>query len=561
MSPFVRRPTVRHADRVLARSVFALVLAVLTGTMAVRPGSDAGEVSFQTTRSIAGGQLTLAESPEVAVLDARHRPPDEAVGVLTRDQEGRLVPCGGLAHPLVGVPFYALGYAVGSLARGLEELPARRPRGADGAPETSPEQTEFSAHLIVSWRGALLTAATAWLLVLITRRLGGGRRTAWLAGLTYPLTTFAWAQAGEGLAGPTGAFALVTALHYLLRVRERYERFEAPQLRVLLCIGGALGIAWASDMALRPAALVMLAAAEVIVARGDRRVATSRWSPKQTGKARGGAAFAAVVAPLLVIAAVQGWLDQVRFGSFWVHCPAPAGGHAGLGEWTIAPGRGLLWTAPMLLLAPFGLRRLWGEGERLFLFLLAALIVAIVWPALVLGDPSGRWSFGPRPLLPLLPFLWVSVGLGLTWAAKRLWSARAALALALFGLIVQVPTVLVDDQTYRDLTEQLPARGAEDRWSRAAWNIGHAAPWVQWRVLRHRVSGLDESFEADQLFRGAEAGVLTTKRAREHGFRHLAWVALAERDSSATWIPVLLLLVLAVWGAAAASAGLDPGRD
>ncbi len=68
MRPLLRHHMVRHADRILARSAFSLVLAVLAVTLAGTPANPAGGLAFQTTRQMARGTLALGETPEAQLL-------------------------------------------------------------------------------------------------------------------------------------------------------------------------------------------------------------------------------------------------------------------------------------------------------------------------------------------------------------------------------------------------------------------------------------------------------------------------------------------------------------
>lgn len=559
MSPFVRHPSVQHSDRVLARSVLALVLAVLTATFAGLPTSPNDELAYQATRSLAHGELALGET-----LEAR-RLVERGGGFPLREAGGEAYLCTGLGHVALGVPLYGVGRLLG-LA--LPELERRhREEGHRGHASTG-----YLPHLLVGWRNALLTALTAWMLVLVTRRLGVARRYAWVAGLSYVLTTFAWAQGRAASPQVTGAFLLLAAFHLTLRARERFERLERPRRGELLGIGLALALAWTVGSGLRVAVIVLAATAEIVLSRGHRYLATRRWTPRR-GPTGGSRAVGVVLAPVVIAVASQAWLDHLRFGVWmdpcgldWIHGRARG---AGLGELLLSPGRGLLWTAPLVLLAPLGAWAAWKGGERLYPRALGVLTLALVVPELLMPDPGGRWSFGPRPLLPLLPFLWIGVGLGLGPAVQRRWSARCVALLVVFGVVVQLPSALVDETTYADLARRAAVevwppeviRNEDELWERVAWHPGFAAPWAHWRILRRRVAGLGERYPAREVFLIDSDTMLAPGPGQPRGFAHLAWTDLVQRLGGTALPGVLGVLALLATGAVLAGRGLDPGRE
>lgn len=564
MRPLLRHHMVRHADRILARSAFSLVLAVLAVTLAGTPANPAGELAFQTTRQMARGTLALGETPEAQLLQGA------SAGVLPirmgAAQESYSTQ--GVAHAALGVPLYLAGWGLDLLFPEFERRQAEGGYHGRAASEALP-------HLFVAWRNPLLTALTAWLIVLVTRRLGAGRRHAWLAGLSYALTTFAWPQARGSLPEVTGTFLLFVTFHMILRVRERFERLELPRLGGLLGAGVALGLAWVTHAPLRPAILVLAAAMEMVLVHGHRRLAASRWYPGDHGRPGTAAGLAFVLVPLLVGISLQAGLDLARFGT-WLDpdglwSSTMRGGAAGSValELLFSPGRGLIWTAPLVLLAPLGVLRCGRDGEQLFPRILLGVGLAVLLPAIFVPDPSGRWSYGPRPLLAWLPFLWTAVGLAMKGLELRRWRARVAVALGALGLLVQLPGALVDESTYADLTVQAGAlawgedvaQDGEELWSRAAWSPSFAAPWVHWRILRHRVAGQGELFPAEEIFFLGGEVRLEPRSGRAQGFQHLALVDLSGR-LGASLVPLfVLVLALFVGGVVMALRGLDPSLD
>jgi hypothetical protein len=191
------------------------------------------------------------------------------------------------------------------------------------------------------------------------------------------------------------------------------------------------------------------------------------------------------------------------------------------------------------LLVPFGLRAPDGRDLPLWTRTSLGVALACLAPIAVLRNWHGEWTFGPRFLLPMLPFAWLAFGFALE--APRRGLRFAAAALCCLGLLVQLPAALVDHTTHQDLAIQAAAAAwpeapgdtererEQARFHRTLWDPRFAAPWAHWRILRHRVAGLGEEFPIDDLFRIETGTHVTPSEARRRGFRHLAWVDLAER--------------------------------
>ena len=105
-----------------------------------------------------------------------------------------------------------------------------------------------------------------------------------------------------------------------------------------------------------------------------------------------------------------------------------------LSEIIVGLRRGILWVAPVLILAPFGLWQL-ARGHRGLAVTLAsaATVVLLVNAAYVYWD--GGHSTGPRHAVPAIGLL--AVGLATFWANRIYWWERA-FAAAILGLSVAI---------------------------------------------------------------------------------------------------------------------------
>lgn len=143
------------------------------------------------------------------------------------------------------------------------------------------------------------------------------------------------------------------------------------------------------------------------------------------------------------------WYNVYRFGHPLRHGYEGEGFTAslleGVGGLLLSPGRGLIFYAPPVLLALPGARLLW-RRDRVLIWTAGTLFIGYL---LLYGSWwawHGGWAWGPRFLVPTLPFLLLLTG----EALERPCGRRAALALILVGLFVQLPGIFIDHQLFHE---------------------------------------------------------------------------------------------------------------
>ncbi len=314
---------------------------------------------------------------------------------------------------------------------------------------------------------SLVTAATGALLLLYLRRLGYDDFTSLAAGLTFGLATLAWPYAKTCFSDPLAGLCLLGAALALLRFRDQGRALD------VFWTGLALAIAVATRYANAVLIIPFFALLVVQISRQTSNVKRQEAAVSNQLSAVGGpsgrlrsqrsgnlqslisnlqlptsnlqpliSTLLAFGAPLAVTAAAiavynvvrygnpfdTGYLPQENFGGDWLQ------GIAGL---LVSPGRGLFLYAPVLLLAlptlPALFRRHRAEAALAWSMIAAHLLLYGKWYMW-----HGGYAWGPRFIIPTLPFFIIGMAPAIEWARRSAWRWRGFLALAVFSGLIQV---------------------------------------------------------------------------------------------------------------------------
>jgi len=382
------------AAMLLGVGALALLLLAVPGAL----GPLDGQSMFQVTRSI-------VERGDVAVSG-----PVYGVAGL----HGQYYSKYGPGQSLLAVPLYVAGRAMAPL------LPD----------SLRPEMPTVMASLLP----ALATALTVAVLMLTARELGASRRGAMCLSLIYLFATPAVVYATQWFSEALTASALLVAFYLLLIERTGPRRWHLP----------ATGAALALAVATRLDALLLVPPLLLYAVSGGRLSA---------------ARLLAILSPLAVTLAGLGLYDQARFGSpletgysggdvFAVRDTHPVRSLSSLAEGLygllLSPGKGLLFYAPPVLLAPLGAAALWTRRRAEAATLLAMFAIYALAHANLLIRWLGGWSWGPRFLIPVLPFAVLLLApLPRPGLERSRLVTATLLVLTLVGVAVQIPAVAV----------------------------------------------------------------------------------------------------------------------
>ena len=295
---------------------------------------------------------------------------------------------------------------------------------------------------------AALTAFTAVFLFLYVRRLRFGRGVALGVALLYGLATMAWVYARYLFSEQVTGLTLLAAAFFLLRYRDARRAGRVTDVLLAgLCLGATL-LTRLNDALVVPLFVIWL----IVYA----------WQRGERSARRLVSLLAVMGLPLVAALAADGAYNWLRFGNpldtgylFGQREQFSTPLFVGLYGLTFSPGRGLFWYNPILLAAlatwPVLVRRRPTEG------LFAAgvgLYYLLFWSLWYLW--WGGHSWGPRFLVPMLPFAALPLAPVLEAAARRRALAIALGALAALSLAVQLLGIAVNFNLYlEDIYAQL----------------------------------------------------------------------------------------------------------
>jgi hypothetical protein len=291
---------------------------------------------------------------------------------------------------------------------------------------------------------SLFISLTAVVIFCISSEIQRSKRIGFIMSLIYSVCTFVWPYNTTFWVQPLQGLLLVVSIYLLILIRHKDRSFlchfsalsDKPTGSFL---AGLAGLSLGLSVLAHPTSLLFIPAVLVFAFFSVMR--HQKWN---------------CIYFLVTLAAVLfflGLVNYVRFGSFaefgygYFSSLAAHNGWSGLLGLIISPGAGLIFYFPLAILLPLGAKYLYKDYKALFF--LSVYIVVINWiyyGTLSYGDEPRSWSgafaWGPRYLLPILPFMIILLGTIFSRIKKSYFMKSVVVCLCLAGFYVNLSGLL-----------------------------------------------------------------------------------------------------------------------
>ena len=290
---------------------------------------------------------------------------------------------------------------------------------------------------------SLFISLTAIVIFCISVELNRSTKLAFALGLVFSVCSFVWPYNTTFWVQPLQGLLLISSMFFLVKARHHngsflcdYTFLRTRSKRFFLY--GTAGVLYGISVFAHPASLIFLPAFTLYSYFSDT-------------KRKGFILFASFLCVTLFFVTLT---NYYRFGSFTefgygqFSSLATHNGWKGILGLLLSPGAGLLFYFPLSVLLPLAARNFYYENKVLFIS--CGYIIVSSWlyyGTLSFGAEPIAWSggvaWGPRYLVPVLPFIMILLGSMLQHLRKKYFLKILAVSLCVVGFYVNMTGVLL----------------------------------------------------------------------------------------------------------------------
>jgi hypothetical protein len=294
---------------------------------------------------------------------------------------------------------------------------------------------------------SFIIALTSLVIFCLSLEIYNSRKIAFILSLIFtgcsfilPYNTSLFPQPLQALLITTAAFFIIKSLHFHPSFICNYTRSEINKSKKAPYFAGVGGLFLGLSVFAHPTSIIVIPGFIVY------SIFSMRYNKRS------------VISFLLVLSVAllfTGIVNYLRFGSFtefgygsYFGTLSYNAGWTGLPGILASPGKGLLFYFPIVIFLPLALKYMYRENRWLFFLIIYVIFVHWVYFGTLDDTESRFWSgaiaWGPRYLVPILPFITLAFGSLLTrFKRSRLLLKVPLVVLIVVGFTVNLPGILV----------------------------------------------------------------------------------------------------------------------
>jgi hypothetical protein len=305
----------------------------------------------------------------------------------------------------------------------------------------------FSASPVVTiglFVNSLFISLTAVIIFCICIEVQRSNKIALAMSVIYCVCSFVWPYNATFWVQPLQGFLLTSSAYFILLTSHHNHSFLCNYVlerkRKSLLFAGLAGLSLGLSVFAHPTSLILIPAFLVYAFFSAMRHQKMDLI-----------LLLIIMGTVLFLAGLTNYLRYhsfTEFGYGYFSTLAAHNGWKGLIGLLVSPGAGLIFYFPLAILLPLGAKYMYKKNKSLF-YLCLYIIVAnwIYYGTLSFGFEPASWSggiaWGPRYLLPVLPFMLIILGNIFQNIKKRIFLKYIILGLCIAGFYVNLSGVLI----------------------------------------------------------------------------------------------------------------------